>query len=83
MEPLKPMQDMQPMQFDDPVGDILAKTLVPGTQQSWSDVIRQRQMNNERLSITAHVPGGDRAALERSLKAALGAQVGQIDLHLD
>lgn len=82
MEPPKPMTPMEPMHFDDPVGDVLARTPVPHSPSQWSDVITQRQQNGERLSISAHVPGGDPAELLHSLQQALGDRVGPIELRL-
>ncbi len=82
LKPMTPMEPMAPMQFDDPVGDVLARTPVPHSPSQWSDVITQRQQNGERLSISAHVPGGDPAELLHSLQQALGDRVGPIELRL-
>ena len=79
------MAPMQPMQFDDPVGDVLKTLKVGSTDKTWADVISQRQQDNGHLRVevsqSAVDGAGTPAALKQQLVQALqSAGVSAVEL---
>ena len=82
MEPMKPMT---PMQFDDPVGDILDSLPLGSSDKTWGSAISQRQQDNGHLRVevnqSAIQGAGTPAELKQQLQQALaGAGVQSVEL---